>query len=103
MLYHRQMQKELGLDGSAIRFLISNSLADLKEDVEHRSRVILKFQTRDWDTGSALPAADLVSALKTAAHGGWSLALVPPPTEEQLRVISPILRSIRPESRIPNP
>ncbi len=76
------------------RFLINNSLADLKEDVEHRSRVILKFQTRDWNTGSALPAADLVSALKTAAHGGWSLALVPPPTEEQLRVISPILRGM---------
>ena len=103
MLYHRQMQKELDLDASGTRLLINNSLADLKEDIEHRSRVVLKFQTQDWDTGSTVPGADLVRTLNTAAQGGWSLALVPPPTEEQLRVLSPILRSTRPEALVPNP
>ncbi len=92
MLYHRQMQKELDLDASGTRLLINNSLADLKEDIEHRSRVVLKFQTRDWDTGSTVPGADLVRTLNTAAQGGWSLALVPPPTEEQLQAIAPILK-----------
>ena len=92
MLYHRQMQKELDLDLDGAVFLIESSLANLKRNIGQRSRVVLKFQTRDWDTGAALSSGEILETIRTSLREGWSLALVPPPTEEQMRAITPILR-----------
>jgi hypothetical protein len=92
MLYHRQMQKELDLDLDGAVFLIESSLANLKRNIGQRSRVVLKFQTRDWDTGAAFSSGEILETIRASLREGWSLALVPPPTEEQLRAIAPLLK-----------
>jgi hypothetical protein len=91
MLYHRQMQEELGLNRADTFNLIQESLNGVSGKMNN-PRVILKFQTRDWSTGKTVPPEDLLSILKTAWKGRWSLAFIPPPTEEQLRAIGPVLR-----------
>lgn len=93
MLYHRQMQDELGLGLADTFDLVRESLDGLSGRV-NTSRIILKFQTRDWATGKSIPPEDLLSALMTAWDGEWSLALVPPPTEEQLKRLAPVLRGM---------
>ena len=89
--HHRQMQEELGLNRADTFNLIQESLNGVSGKMNN-PRVILKFQTRDWSTGKTVPPEDLLSILKTAWKGRWSLAFIPPPTEEQLRAIGPVLR-----------
>jgi hypothetical protein len=91
MLYHDQIQRELSMELAGSLRLVSSSLARLERPATERSRVMLKFQTHSWQTGFPLPPAHLAAALKAANGGGWSLALVPPPTEEQIEVIKPLL------------
>jgi len=90
MLYHRQMQEELGTGPAETLDLIGRSLEELGRKVA-MPRVILKFQSADWATGDPIPAADLLGTLRTAGDGKWSVAIVPPPTEEQMRAITPVL------------
>jgi biofilm PGA synthesis lipoprotein PgaB len=94
MLYHRQMQEELDLALPEILEMVQESLDGLSDKVNHRHRIVLKFQTRDWRTGRPVPPEDLLSALMTAWGGDWSLVLVPPPTEEQLRIIGPVFKGM---------
>lgn len=94
MLYHRQMQKELGLDLPQTLKLVDRSLDGLAGRLDQRGRVILKFQTRDWKSGEQVPAADLVSALLTTWGKGWSVALIPPPSEQQVQGIAGILEDL---------
>ena len=93
MLYHRQMQDELGLGLADTFDLVYGSLEKYGGKI-NQPRFILKFQTRDWLTAEPVPAEDLLAALMTAWNGEWSLALVPPPTEEQLRAIGPVLKGM---------
>jgi biofilm PGA synthesis lipoprotein PgaB len=92
MLYHRQMQKELDLGSREIATLIRTSLLSLGKENRERSRIMLKFQTRDWKTGNLVDPGELLGFIDTAVKGGWSLALVPEPSEEQMRVLSPVLQ-----------
>ncbi len=94
MLYHRQIQDELGVRFRDVLDLVDDSLSGLAGLLEQRSRVILKFQTRDWRTGEPVPPEDLLSALLTAWGRGWSVALVPPPVEEQLHGVATILNEM---------
>lgn len=94
MLYHRQMQDELGMPLSDTLEMLYSSLEKLSGKIAARNRVILKFQTRDWKTGQLVPADDLISTMLTAWGGGWSVAFVPPPDEEQLRAIAEVLRGL---------
>jgi len=91
MLYHRQIQDELGIRFSDVLDLVDDSLSGLAGRLEQRSRVVLKFQTRDWKTGEPVPPEDLLSALLTAWGSGWSVALVPPPVPEQLHGVATVL------------
>jgi hypothetical protein len=94
MLYHRQMQQELGLGLAETIELMDLTLSGRRLSVEPGTRIVLKFQTRDWTTGDSVPGDELASVLMTASRGGWSIALVPPPTEEQLQAITPILEGM---------
>ncbi|TNF47072.1 hypothetical protein EP232_03905 [bacterium] len=94
MLYHRQMQKELGLDLPQVVKLLEQSLDGLADRLDQRGRVILKFQTKDWKSGEPVPSADLVSALLTTWGEGWSVALIPPPSEKQTQGIARILEDL---------
>ena len=91
MLYHRQIQYELEMGFNDVLKMVEQSLSGLEGRLEQRSRVILKFQTRDWKTGATVPPEDLLSALLTAWGGGWSIALVPPPDQEQLSGVAAVL------------
>lgn len=86
MLYHRQMQKELGLPFPEVLAIIREGLERIEGSVDQR-RVILKFQTRDWTTSEPVAEADLLAALMTAWDGEWSIAFFPPPTEGQQRAM----------------
>jgi hypothetical protein len=94
MLYHRQMQKELDLELAETLKLMDHSLNGRQVRIEPRTRLVLKFQTRDWKTGASVSGDELARAMNTASKGGWSVALVPPPTEEQLLTIAPILEEM---------
>ena len=78
MLYHQQIQEELGMELPEVLALLERSLKDLEGTIEHRTRIILKFQTRDWTTGRPVQPDELMSALLTSWGRGWSIALVPP-------------------------
>jgi len=86
MLYHRQMQEELGLPFPDVLRQVREALERVGSSV-HQPRVVLKFQTRDWNTSETVPREDLLATLMTAWDGKWSVAFVPPPTEEQLRAM----------------
>ncbi len=91
MLYHRQIQDELQMGFTEVLEMVDDSLSGLERRLEQRSRVILKFQTRDWKTGATVPTEDLQSALLTVWGGGWSIVLVPPPDKEQLSGVAAML------------
>ncbi len=91
MLYHRQMQEELSLGLAETLELVRGALEKHGRKLDQR-RVILKFQTRDWATADPVPPEDLLAALMTAWDGEWSLALIPPPTEEQMLAIRAVMR-----------
>jgi hypothetical protein len=98
MLYHRQMQNELGLSLSDTFGLIRQSLNALPIEL-NSPRIILKFQTHDWTKGKTVPPEDLLSALMTVRDGEWSLAFFPPPTEEQMKTIEPVLKGMLSERK----
>ncbi|UCF30289.1 MAG: hypothetical protein JSV26_09500 [bacterium] len=91
MLYHRQIQEELGLGLPGVLALLERSLAAAEGHLEHRTRIILKFQTQDWRTGQPVPPGELMNALTSLWDRGWSIAFVPPPTPEQLPGIRQVL------------
>ena len=93
MLYHRQMQDELGFGLAGTLGFVRESLDTLGGKVDS-FRIILKFQTRDWVTGEPIHTLDLLSALITSWKGEWSRAFLPTPTEEQLEQLAPILRGM---------
>ncbi len=90
MLYHRQMQKELGLPLPEVLRSVRDALERVGPRVDQPA-VVLKFQTKDWITSKEVPREELLAALMTAWDGEWSVALVPPPTDEQLRAMKLIL------------
>lgn len=94
MLYHRQMQDELGLTLTQVLELLDKSLQDLSQRLEQKTRVILKFQSRDWKTGEQVPVDDLVSGLLLAWGQGWSVAIVPPPSDEQATGLYRVLKDM---------
>lgn len=91
MLYHQQIRGELGMGLPEVLDLLERSLDDLQRALENRSRVILKFQTRDWTTGQPIPPDELISALMTSWGKGWSVALVPQPTPDQMSGLRTVL------------
>lgn len=91
MLYHRQIQKEMSLTPSRVFDVINTGTERLLTAAGAPGRALLKFQTVDWDTGQALPAAEVRIYLEQAARRpAVSLALVPADDRLDLQMVSEV-------------
>ncbi len=78
MAYHRQMQDELKKEPYEINSLIQNMANEAVKLVGEPQRVLMKFQTIDWNTSQSLPDKDVIGLLKMMQDvDGISLAVVP--------------------------
>jgi biofilm PGA synthesis lipoprotein PgaB len=78
MAYHRQMKKELHLNDEATYEKIRTMTANLLTMVDDPNRILMKIQLQDWDTGSQVPATEVVEVLRRiTGQGRVSLAFVP--------------------------
>ncbi len=76
MLYHRQMQKEMGLSSNRTEAVVAEGVRYACLAAGDPSRVLLKLQTVDWDTGMRIPNTELgrmFSHLKKQPSAGWAL------------------------------
>jgi biofilm PGA synthesis lipoprotein PgaB len=77
MSYHRQMAKELRKDPEEAMDLVRRIGEKMISVVEDPSRVLLKIQTIDWDTGIPLPREELKSvSVRVEQVPGASVAFV---------------------------
>ena len=91
MLYHRQMQKEMGLTPRRLFAVMNSGTERLLAAAGEPGRAVLKFQTVDWETGESIPSAELQRYLDQAArHPGVSLALVPAGASLDLEMVSAV-------------
>lgn len=78
MAYHRQMASELSKNPAEVKALIEKIAADASRTAGDAGKVLIKFQTVDWETGQPLSngeVAELIRAVKGLK--GISLAVVP--------------------------
>jgi biofilm PGA synthesis lipoprotein PgaB len=76
MLYHRQMQKELGLSKARCQSLLKEGAQYACKVVGNPGKVLLKMQTVDWDRGVRIPNSEMsevFSVLKQEPRTGWAL------------------------------
>ncbi len=89
MLYHRQMQRELGLTQARLFDLMNSEIEQFLAASGPPSRAVVKFQTVDWETGRAIPDAELRRCLALlAGHPGISAALVPAGAGLNLKLVA---------------
>ncbi|MBE9528549.1 MAG: tetratricopeptide repeat protein [Proteobacteria bacterium] len=78
MAYHRQMESELNKRPIAIRGLIGKMVADATRTVKEPSKVLVKLQIVDWETGESVEDGEVTEILKEISHSlPVSLAVVP--------------------------
>lgn len=78
MAYHRQMQEELKKAPSEINSLIEKMTNEAVKSVGEPQRVIMKFQTIDWNTSESLPGKDVAELVNRIRNiNKTSLAVVP--------------------------
>lgn len=78
MAYHRQMGEELRKDPVSVQLVIEKLVADASAAVGDPGKVLIKFQTVDWHTGTALQNGEVVDLIRDVKGiGGVSMAVVP--------------------------
>ncbi|MBI3755851.1 MAG: tetratricopeptide repeat protein [Deltaproteobacteria bacterium] len=78
MAYHRQMQDELKKEPYEINSLIQKMANEAVRLVGEPCKVLMKFQTIDWNTSQPLPDDDVITLLnKVKEVGNISLAVAP--------------------------
>lgn len=78
MAYHRQMQDELKKGADEVQALIEKMTDDAVEIVGKPEKIIMKFQTIDWNTSEPLPDKDVIGLFKRVQGlKNLSLAVVP--------------------------
>jgi biofilm PGA synthesis lipoprotein PgaB len=78
MAYHRQMADELHMDQQQIKELIEALVREAVLMVGDAQKVMIKFQTRDWDTRERIADSEVVEFLRSVRSvDGVSMALVP--------------------------
>lgn len=78
MAYHRQMQDELKKEPYEISSIIQKMANEAVRLVGEPQKVLMKFQTIDWNTSQPLPDDDVITLLnKVKEAGNISLAVVP--------------------------
>ncbi len=78
MAYHRQMGDELGKDPREIAVIIGEMVDEAVDIVGDPSKVLIKLQTIDWQTGKELPSGEVVRLIRRVrGKAPVSVALVP--------------------------
>jgi len=78
MSYHRQMKRELSLSMPQTLSLLTDMMKQLDKSIDHKSKVVMKLQTKDWTTGEPIPFAELNDVLQIFLQNGkMGIALVP--------------------------
>lgn len=78
MAYHRQMSEELGRSVDDVASMIEGMAREAAARLEDPSRVLMKLQTIDWNTGEPLDDSEVVALIRgIRGVGGLSLAVVP--------------------------
>jgi biofilm PGA synthesis lipoprotein PgaB len=78
MAYHQQMQNELNKGPYEIQSLIQKMTKEAVRLVGDPQKVIMKFQTIDWNTSQSLPDQEVIGLLtKVKEVNNVSLAVVP--------------------------
>lgn len=78
MAYHRQMQDELKKRPDEIQAMIERMADDAVKIAGEPEKVVMKFQTIDWNTSKPLPDKDIITLLnKVKESDNISLAVVP--------------------------
>jgi len=78
MAYHRQIRRELRLSQEATVSYVSDLAKQMVALVEQPSRVLIKVQVVDWETGDEIPGSELDQVLGAISRvGGVSLGYVP--------------------------
>ncbi len=78
MAYHRQMAGELHMNQRETKKLIKALVKEAVTMVGEPEKVMIKFQTRDWDTRERIADSEVVEFLRSVRSvDGVSLALVP--------------------------
>ncbi len=76
MLYHRQMQKELGLSKARTQSLVKKGTQYACKVVGDPGKVLLKLQTVDFERGTRIPnseMSELFSIFLQEPRAGWAL------------------------------
>jgi hypothetical protein len=78
MAYHRQMRDELKKEPYEIQDMIQKMTSEAVRLVGEPQKVLMKFQTIDWNTSQPLPDTEVMELLtKVKEIGDISLAVVP--------------------------
>jgi biofilm PGA synthesis lipoprotein PgaB len=78
MAYHRQMENELNKRPIAIRGLIGKMVEDATRTVGEPSKVLVKLQIVDWETGESVDEGEVTEILREISRSKpVSLAVVP--------------------------
>lgn len=88
MAYHRQMTKEMGLTPKNRLKVLTDMTQKMKETVGDNSKIWMKFQIKDWETGQQIPVEELEQILQIITKiEGASLAYVPHAGQPPLKFI----------------
>ncbi len=86
MAYHRQMEEELGVKREEVKGMIARMIGAAVKTVGDPLKVLIKFQTIDWRSGSQLSDSEVLSLIQDvrqdvsrdyAGAGAVSMAIVP--------------------------
>lgn len=78
MAYHRQMGEELGKNHAEIKEMIATLVADAVDIVGEPGKVLIKFQTIDWNTGRLIPYGEVIGLVRSVrGMEDVSMAVVP--------------------------
>lgn len=82
MAYHRQMEDELGVKREEVKGMIARMINAAVKTVGDPLKVLIKFQTIDWRSGTPLSDSEVLSLIRDVSRddtgaGAVSMAIVP--------------------------
>jgi hypothetical protein len=88
MAYHRQIKNELNLTDAGTYEKISDMTANILKVIDDPTKIVMKVQLEDWNTGKEIPAVETDEVFRRInAQGRVSLAFIPYSTKVPLGVI----------------
>ncbi len=78
MAYHRQIRRELELSPRELLLYVSDLAQKIVAQVDQPSKVLIKVQVVDWETGEEIPSSELDQVLSVVSRfGKVSLGYIP--------------------------